>query len=78
MRLSRQGETVGTVCTLDMNSQGVGVECGRLDLHEGEIVEIDLPENDIPLGMQAHARCLVIHAGKARCGLMFLDVDEVV
>ena len=75
VQLYKQGEAVGTVCTFDMNSQGIGVECGKLDLHEGEIVEIDLPENGIPAGMESHVRCLVIHAGKTRCGLMLLDAD---
>ncbi len=76
VRLYKQGETIGVACTFDMNSQGIGVECGKLDLHEGEIVDIDLPENGIPEGMEPHVRCLVIHAEKARCGLMLLDTDD--
>ncbi len=76
VQLYKQGEAVGTVCTFDMNSQGIGVECGKLDLHEGEIVEIDLPENGIPAGMESHVRCLVIHTGKTRCGLMLLDTAD--
>lgn len=75
VQLYKQGEVVGTVYILDMNSQGIGVECGKLDLREGEIVEIDLPENGIPPGMESRVRCLVIHAGKARCGLMLLNAD---
>ncbi|VAW86018.1 hypothetical protein MNBD_GAMMA18-447 [hydrothermal vent metagenome] len=77
VRLYKQGEAIGTSCAIDMNSQGIGVECGGLDFHEGEIVEIDLSENAIPEGMESSVRCLVIHAGKARCGLMFLDVAGV-
>ena len=77
VQLYKQGKAIGTAYTLDLNSQGIAVECAELDLHEGEIVEIDLPEEDIPKGMEAHARCLVIHAGKMRCGLMFLDTDEL-
>ena len=71
VRLYRQGEVVGTTCTLDMNTQGIGVERRKLNLHEGEIIEIDLPENDISKGMEPHARRLVIHTGEVRCGLMY-------
>ncbi len=77
VRLYKRGETVGSCCTIDMNSQGIGVECGKLDFQEGEIVDIDLPKTGIPEGMESPVRCLVIHAGKARCGLMFLDVVGV-
>lgn len=76
VRLYKQGKSAGTTCSLNMNSQGIGVDCGDLDLHEGEIVEIDLPENSIPEGMNPHVRCLVIYAGETRCGMMFLDTDN--
>ena len=76
VRLYRQGEAVGTVFSLDMSSQGIGIECQMLDLHKGEVVEIDLSESNTPKGMQSHARCFVIYAGKVRCGLMFLDMDK--
>lgn len=73
VHLYRQGKALGTTRILDMNSKGIGVERGKLDLHKGEVVEIDLPENAIPDGMKLHARCLVIHAGE-QCGLMILGL----
>lgn len=75
VHLHRQGKTLGTTHTCDINTRGIGVECGKLDLHEGEVVEIDLPENAVPDGMLPHACCLVIHTGK-KCGLMFLDLEN--
>ncbi len=75
VQLYKQGGVIGTVYIFDMNSQGIGVEPGKLDLHEGEVVEIDFPENSVSAGVGPHVRCLVIHAGKTRCGLMLLDAD---
>ncbi len=75
VRLHRQGKTLGTTRAFDVNARGIGVECGKLNLHEGEVVEIDLPENAVPDGMGPHACCLVIHTGK-QCGLMFLDLED--
>ena len=75
VRLHRQGKALGTTRICDVNSRGIGVECGKLDLHAGEVVEIDLPENALPDGMDSHACCLVVHTGK-QCGLMLLDLEE--
>ncbi|HHH47624.1 MAG TPA: hypothetical protein ENK51_01860 [Gammaproteobacteria bacterium] len=74
VRLHRQGKALGTTRICDVNSRGIGVECGKLDLHAGEVVEIDLPENALPDGLDSHACCLVIHTGK-QCGLMLLDLE---
>jgi len=73
--LHRQGKTLGTTRTYDVNSRGISVECGKLDLHKGEVVEIDLPENAVPDGMRPHVCCLVIHTGE-QCGLMLLDPED--
>ena len=75
VRLHRRGKILGTTRTCDINTRGIGVECGKLDLHEGEVVEIDLPENTLPDGMDSHACCLVVHTGK-QCGLMLLDLEN--
>ncbi len=76
VQLYKQGKAVGTACTFDINSEGIGVECGDLELHEGEIIEIDLTGCSVPEGIDHHVRCLVIHTEKNHCGLMFLDSEE--
>ena len=75
IQVYRQGKTLGTTRTYDVNSRGISVECGKLDLHKGEVVEIDLPENAVPDGMRPHVCCLVIHTGE-QCGLMLLDPED--
>jgi len=71
----RHGKTLGTTRTCDINARGLGVECAKLNLHEGEVVEIDLPEYAVPDGIASHACCLVVHTGE-QCGLMFLDLKD--
>ncbi|GEM_PF-4136997 len=60
---------LGRALAVDINLNGLGLECS-LDLHEGQVVEIELPEGDF------HMRCLVVHSGGNRCGLMFLSISE--
>ena len=71
----RHGKKLGATRSCDINAKGLGVECGKLNLHEGEVVEIDLPENSVPDGIASHACCLVIHTGE-QCGLMLLDLED--
>ncbi len=75
VRLQKQGKTLGATRTFDLNSRGMGVDCNELELHTGEVVEIDLPESDIPEDMESHAFCLVVYAGE-HCGLMYLDQNK--
>ncbi len=75
VRLHRRGKNLGTTRTCDVNARGIGVECGKLNLHEGDVVEVDLPANTAPPGMGLRACCLVVHTGK-QCGLMFLDMKD--
>jgi len=67
--LYKGGIHLGQARAIDMNLNGIGLECD-LNLHAGQIVEIELP------GGGYRVRCLVIHAGYNRCGLMFLSLSE--
>ena len=69
VKIYKEGDTLGRAQAVDMNLNGIGLECS-LDLHAGQIVEVELP------GGGYRVRCLVIHAGHKRCGLMFLSLSE--
>ncbi len=65
----KAGRALGRARGVDINRSGIGLEC-ELGLHAGEMVEVQLA------GWKHPVRCLVVHADKNRCGLMFLSVPE--
>ncbi len=68
-RDGKDGAYLGQAQAVDMNLNGIGLKCD-LELRAGQVVEVELPHGD------ERVRCLVIHAGHNRCGLMFLSLPE--
>ncbi len=69
VEVRKEGRALGHARGIDINLGGIGLECD-LALHAGEVVEVQLPK------WESAIRSLVVHAGKKRCGLMFLSVPE--
>ncbi len=56
IKVCKEGDVLGRARAVDMNVNGMGLECD-LDLHTGQIVELDLP------GGGCQVRCLVLLQG---------------
>jgi len=66
----KRGERLGCAQTVDVSSEGIGLNCGTLGLQTGEVVDIELSEE----GHYGYGRYLVVHVGQGRCGLMLITL----
>ena len=73
VELVRQECVIGKTCAIDASLDGIRLETRDIDLHTGQMVEVNLLSQKQPTGDPYHAHALVIYTNPDYIGLMLDD-----
>ncbi len=77
VELVQQKCVIGKTCAIDASLEGIQLEARSIDLHPGQMVEMNILPQKGSAVRRCHTRALVIHSGPDHIGLM-LDDDPCI
>ena len=77
VELVQQACVIGKTCAIDASLEGMQLETRGIDLHPGQMVEVNILPRKGSAVRHCHTRALVIHSDPDHVGLM-LDDDPCI